>query len=427
LKPPLLFYFFGLIETLAPHSFIAIRFAAVLVVFTSALLLLSIAKSKAIKNAFPIALLFVLLCSEFGSLQGLMSEHVAVFFILLGLWLFQKHKMSLYLLAGLAFGCALMCKRSYGYGIAAMIALFVLLEWKTTSFSRLFLACTVLLAGILIALALVALPYYRADEMTTFIDAVFKAPFAYGQAMQLSWIQKLQKTWWIILAGIALTYIAVRYAEKERRNFIVLVAALLLGTIYTFYSSGIVNGHYLILVYPFILLLLANLTKKQWQLRPQYLVSAVMVLSFESWNEYYQLIKNYPLRNSLHYRQSFQVVDELKNRKLDNKKIFFADYHIAYWMLNQYPLTKVTTHPSNLSRPYLFQYIEGSKQSSMEELQHLMLSVRPDVIVSRTGGLGFFSTESEEQKFFITQIQTAYQPLIQDTKRKIFMWERVSR
>ena len=92
LKPPLLFYIFGLIEYVFPYSLIAVRFFGVMIIFSSAVFLLQIARATGLKNGFWIALSYILLSSMFGSVQGVMSEHVAVFFMLAGLLLFVKKK-----------------------------------------------------------------------------------------------------------------------------------------------------------------------------------------------------------------------------------------------------------------------------------------------------------------------------------------------
>src|SRR5690242_3124333 len=55
LKPPLLFYFFALIEKVFPHSFAAIRFFGVIIIFLSALLLMKIAKQVNLRNGFLMA------------------------------------------------------------------------------------------------------------------------------------------------------------------------------------------------------------------------------------------------------------------------------------------------------------------------------------------------------------------------------------
>ena len=131
LKPPLLFYLFALVEDIFPHSFFAIRFFGMLIVFLSAILLLKIAKQINLKNGFLIALGYVLLSSEFGSLQGVMSEHFAVFFLLLGLYFFLKKKKSYhFLICGIAFGCAVLCKLNYAYAIAALLIYYFASERK---------------------------------------------------------------------------------------------------------------------------------------------------------------------------------------------------------------------------------------------------------------------------------------------------------
>ena len=108
LKPPLLFYFFGVIEKIFPHSFIAIRFFGVIVIFLSALILMRIARQANLKNGFLIAVGYQILSSEFGSLQGVMSEHLSVLFILLGLLFFLTKTKTKFFLAGIAFGCAML-------------------------------------------------------------------------------------------------------------------------------------------------------------------------------------------------------------------------------------------------------------------------------------------------------------------------------
>ena len=121
LKPPLLFYFFGAIEYIFPHSLIAVRLSGVFIIFISAIVLMQIAKTIGARNGFLIALLYVILSSLFGSLQGVMSEHVAVFFFLPGLLLFLKNKTFLnLLLAGIFFGCALLCKLNLAYTLLAL-------------------------------------------------------------------------------------------------------------------------------------------------------------------------------------------------------------------------------------------------------------------------------------------------------------------
>lgn len=423
LKPPLLFYLFGAIESLFPHSFVAIRFFGVLIVFASALLLMLLAKQYQLKNGILIALFYVILSSELGNLQGLMSEHVAVVFLLLGLVLFKKKGNAFHLTAGLAFGCALLCKLSYAYAIAALLAFSLFINWRIEPISQLIKSNVLLVCGILLPFLLIACPFYANNKTDVFINAVFLAPFEYGHAQQLSFSRKIGQTWWIVLLSLLLTFLTVKYGNKENREGAFLLTAILLGTVYTFFSSGIVNSHYLILAYPFILLLaLGTLIRKELRVKPYVLILFVVLVSAESILEYYRIISSYSKHGSVYYRPGFQVADELKRRKLDKSRIFFAEYHIGYWLLNQYPLTKSTTHPSNLARPFLFKYF-GASKTSLDELKYLMEMKKPDVIVGKTEHLGFFP-EGEENTYFIATTKRDFRIIYRDDKNHIIIWQR---
>lgn len=426
LKPPLLFYFFALIENIFPHSFVAIRLFGVLIIFFSALLLLKIARKAGLRNGFLIAIGYVILSSEFGSLQGVMSEHFAVFFLLLGLYFFLRKKDRYHLLlTGLGFGCSVLCKLNYVYAIAALLIVDFIFSLRKRNLSQLILSNLFLVFGILIPVVLIAIPFAVSGKMELFINSVFFAPMEYARALQFGAIEKLKASWWIIMLTIVIGWLAIRSSPKENLPFVFGMIALLAGTVYTFYSSGIVNGHYLVQVYPFLLILLLGIIlQKVIAIKWTVVAAVVFLLSFESISEYYRLVQS--LKNFPEYRPTFEVINELKKRKLDDNRIFFADYHIGYWLLGQYPLTKSSTHPSNIARPYLFKFYNNSSQTSLEELRHIMEDVRPEVIVSGSEDLSFFPDGSSENSYFKKIISQEFRKIYEDPQDRIFIWERTS-
>lgn len=426
LKPPLLFYLFGLIEYLFPHSFIAIRFVGVLVIFATALLLLKIVKTAKLKNGFLIALGYILLSSEFGNLQGVMSEHFTVFFLLLGLVFYLKKESAVNLfIGGVFFGCALFCKLSYAYALAAFLLFCFIRTWREENFQRAFGSGLLVVAGIFVPMVLLVIPFVLEHKVELFINSVFLAPLEYGQGLQRSLSGKLKTTWWIIALGIVISFLALRAAREENKNIVFVLVILLLGTIYTYYSSGIVNGHYMIQVYPFILILLTGIIiRKEFHVKLGSAAIVVFLLSFECISGYYTLISNYRQNATLYNGPSFTVAKELRKHRLDDKKTFFADYHIGYWLLGQYPLTKSTTHPSNLVRPYLFKYFGNKHNTSIDELKYLMGEIKPDIVVSKLEWLSFFGVDSEENIYFKTTIANEFKVLYQDNGRKIIIWQR---
>lgn len=425
LKPPLLFYFFAFIEKIFPNSFFAIRFFGTIIIFLSAILLMKIVKELKLKNGFLIALCYVLLSSEFGSLQGVMSEHFAVLFLILGIYLFIKRESNNNVfICGIVFGCAILCKLNYAYAIAALMAFYFFYNLKKDrKHSLIYLALSI--AGIVVPIVLIGIPFAISGKTNLFVNSVFLAPLEYSKATNYTWLEKLKMTWWIIALTALVAYLSIKFSKEENKFISYAFILILVGTVYTFFSSGIINGHYLVQVYPFLLILLLGvIVPKAIQIKLSLAAVAVLLLSFESILEYGRVIKT--IGNRENYRPTFEVVSELKKLKLDDDKIFFANYHIGYWLLNQYPLTKSTTHPSNLSRPFLFKYFSDSNKTSLEELKYLMEDVKPEVVVSASNELDCFPGNSPENTYFRERLEEDFKRVYEDNNTHVFIWERAN-
>ncbi len=424
LKPPLLFYLFGLIEYIFPHSIVAIRLSGVFVIFGSVLLLLNIAKTYGLKNGFLIALSYVLLSSMFGSVQGVMSEHIAVFFMLAGLLFFIKKKSVLNLyIAGFLFGCALLCKINYGYVIPAIL-LYHFISGKSSDIPAIVKNATYVIIGIVVSFMLISIPFIIDHKLNLFINSVFLAPYEYSHAAQTTLIENLKKTWWVFLLGLAVSFFAIKKSSQVHKEIVWIFVLALLSTIYTYYSIGAVNGHYLIQIYPFISILVVGfIFPREYNFGFARLSFFILAISFEAITEYYMLANNYRQQSALYNGKSLEVIKELKLRHIDSKKVFFANYHIGYWFLHQYPLTKSTTHPSTLTRQFLFKYANIQSKSSLEEIKYLMENVKPEIIVSRSRYLDFFDEFSEENSYFKSVISANYIMIYENPDKRIFIWQ----
>lgn len=426
LKPPLLFYVFALVEWMFPHSLIAIRLFGVLIIFLSAIFLIQIAKTIEAKNGFLIGLSYIIMSSLFGSMQGVMSEHVAVFFFLPALLLFLRNKTFLnLLLSGILFGCALLCKLNFAYTLLALFLYYFIFYYKTTGPFLIVKNISITTAGLVLPFVIIAIPYMLQYKLTLFIDSVFMATLEYGHKTNITFLNKLSTAAWIIALGLFFVILALLFVEKENKKKAGIFIALLISTIFTFYSSDTVNGHYLIQVFPFIAILFLGFTLKYELKFFNYLRAAVLILllSIESFIEYYKIIKNYSEYSTFYNGRAFTSVNELRKLKLENKKIFFADHHIGYWLLNIYPLTKSITHPSSLSRPAFFKHF-GDTRTSLEELKYIMEEIKPEVIVSRREDLSFFKEDSPENIYFASLMKKDFTIVYSNPKEKIFILQK---
>lgn len=427
LKPPLLFYLFGLIEYIFPDSLAAIRVFGMLFIFGSALLLMAIAKRNNMRNGPLIALSYVILSSMFGSVQGVMSEHIAVFFMLAAVFTFLKKKTAgNLLLSGFLLGCTVLCKMNYAYAVAGILLYYFIANLKPGGFFDGFKNSSLIFTGFLAALLLAATPYIINNRLDLFIDSVFLAPYEYGRATGLSAWEKLEETCWLILLLLAVSFLAAKKTMQEHKELFWITLMILLATTYTFYSSGVINGHYLLQLYPFIaLLVLGIILSKEFRLKPASLILFLAAISIETWIEYYRLGAHAANEGSLYNGKAFDTVDELKKRNLDDKKIFFSDYHIGYWLLDDYPLTKSTTHPSNIGRPFLFKYFDNPRNTTMEELRFLIEEIQPDVLVARDEDVGFVDG-SPEENYMDTITNNYFDLLVKDEEDDIYIWVRDS-
>jgi hypothetical protein len=150
----------------------------------------------------------------------------------------------------------------------------------------------------------------------------------------------------------------------------------------------------------------------------------VVLISGESLYQYYKVAKSYRQTGSFYNGSAFLITDEIKQQGMADKPILFLDYHICYWLLDIYPLTKSTTHPSNIRRSFLFKYFGGGN-SSIDELKRIMEEIRPEVIVSKTPYLSFFPSNSPEENYFREKLETEFEVMINLPDKKIYAWRRI--
>ena len=60
--------------------------------------------------------------------------------------------------------------------------------------------------------------------------------------------------------------------------------------------------------------------------------------------------------------------------------MFLLSDHIVYWFIGQYPPTRLSTHPPNITKQYLVAAVEGPDATPEVELNKI-LSTRPAFIV----------------------------------------------
>ncbi len=385
IKPPIAFLFFAVIIYTFGKSFFAIRLIGALIVSVTAYFTYKIGVTISTKKiALWSSIFCVLLQSLFGSIQGVMSEHIAmVFFVPALCFLLKSRNLYSYLVSGLFMGLSLMTKLNMAYA-ALFLGLFIIYHGFTKKeYSKVLFHALLYGIGIIAIILFTILPYYLEGNTEIWYKSVVQAALEYAGARRYSF-WKMAPTFLLIIAFLVFTWRKKLVPFDNPKIQLLLVA--IIGVLLSFIKGGRINSHYLIQLYP-MLIVLVGITLAQIyilkKLNPKIFLWVLLALPIESYLEYYAVIKNKLERGTFYNGEGITVPQFLKENKLETKNVFFTEYHIGYWVLGTMPPTKAATHPSNIGKPEMFPFYDNPRETFMSELNYILDTVKPKIIVVR--------------------------------------------
>ncbi len=416
LKPPVIFYFFASIIYFLGKSFIAVRLVGVIAVVCTAFCTFKLsARLTSVQTGFWIALVCVMLLSMFGSLQGLMSEHICMLFFMPAIYLLVRSRQPLfYFLAGILVGLSVMTKLNMAYPGLFLGAYIVIDSLKKRGLILQMALPLLYASGIFLIVFLTFLPYYVQGIGSKWWNSVILASIEYSASRRQS-ILSLSPIF--ILTGFLL-YLSWRNRWLDFRNRDVhILIVVLIGVLFSYLKAGRVNGHYLIQIHPILVILIGSAVyhwrkSLNWKapfLRYCYLLP--LLIPVEAYVEYVAVVRNKIVHGTFYNGEGIRVPQYLFEHKVDTRNILFFEYHIGYWLLGQYPPSKAATHPSNICRDEIYPYFDNPRRSSMEELHFLLTELRPAIIVVRANRPVFDPLEVEENHYVASHLERHYRLL----------------
>lgn len=410
-KPPLTFLFFAVIIYIFGKSFIAIRFAGTLLVLITAFFTYkSTALVSTKKTGLWAAIGCVLLQSLFGSIQGVMSEHICMAFFMPSFFLLLKSKKyAAILFAGLLMGLCLMTKLNMAYAIL-FLGLYLFAEqirekhnWKG------FFNSLIFGVGILFIVLLTLLPYALEDSAGLWWKSVFLAPLDYAGARRYSLFRMAP----VCIAIVAFFVLAWKrnYLNYKSRA-LQLLMLVTLGVVFSFVRGGRINSHYLIQLFPILVIPVSVVISKMSVFQKfnyrRIVILSLALLPMESYLEYYAVTRNKVVNDTFYNGEGFAVPEYILQNNLETENILFLGYHIGYWVLGKIPPTKAATHPSNLCKEEMFAAYDNPRKTAMAELRFIMEELRPKTVITRHNRNIFDKDEVEENEYIETYIAQYY-------------------
>jgi len=317
LKPPFAFLFFAIIIYLFGKSFIAIRLAGTLIVAITAFYSYRIGESLSSKKvALWISISCVALQSMFGSIQGVMSEHIGMVFLMPAIYIIISKKEWFWLgLAGILMGISSMVKLNMAYSIL-FIGLFLIYFFiREKKLKSGFFGIVAYGLGIIGVVALSWLPYYLENLQDVWWKSVIIAPIDYAQASNSN-LLKLMPTL-IIISTFFYFLWKKKYLDFKNVKVQILLVAIL-GVLYSFFKVGRVNTHYLIQLYPLLIVFVGVFISKFYtSLKftiPKGFILLMLLIPAESYLEYFRIIKHKIERGNFFNGEGITVLKNLQLR-----------------------------------------------------------------------------------------------------------------
>lgn len=411
IKPPITFLFFAGIIYFFGKSFFAIRFIGALIVAVTAFFTYRITDTLSTKKvALWSGLFCVVLLSLFGSIQGVMSEHIVMFFFMPALYIILTKKNTYwYIITGLFMGLALMTKLNIAY-VVLFLGLFNLYQnFISKSYTKGILNAVAYGVAIIGIILLTVLPYHLAGDTEMWYRSVVQAALEYAGARRES-IWKMAPTLLPILLFFIFAWKRKSIDFKDPKVQILVVAVV--GVLLSFIKGGRINSHYLIQLYPVLIVLVAVVIEKislpvRTGLKP-FLPFLLLLVPAESYLEYFRIVKNKVERGTFFNGEGITVPKYIRENDLPTENILFLEYHIGYWMLDKTPPTKAATHPSNICKPEMFPFYDNPRKTGLQEITYIMEEIKPKTVVIRKGRTIFDPQLIEENGYINSQLQEYY-------------------
>lgn len=410
LKPPLTFAFFAGIITVFGKSFIAIRFfGTLLVVITAYFTYLIGLKVSSKKVALGAGVTCIMLLSLFGSLQGVMSEHLCMAFFVPAVYLIlAKPTKSMLLWVGILMGITVMIKLNMAYPVL-FVGLYLCYDAIVTKNKKAIIGILLFGTGIIAVILATIIPYYLTENTMIWWKSVVLAPLEYSENRRSS-LLKLAPFFIFISAFLTVCW-KKQYINFKDKNIIFLVTVIA-GILVSFLKGGRINGHYLIQLHPILVVLVAvaiGSMLKQYQPKlPQSLLWIVLLIPAESYLEYVNVVRNKIKYDTFFNGEGFSVPNYIIANHLETKNILFLGYHIGYWNVGELPPTKAATHPSNICRDEIYPFYDNPRKTSVAELRYLMEDLKPKTVVIRKGRSIFDKKEVEENNYMNAYLAKYY-------------------
>ena len=150
--------------------------------------------------------------------------------------------------------------------------------------------------------------------------------------------------------------------------------------------TGPPYGHYLVQIVPWFAISLgfalasARIATARWLLVAGMGVALIAAAVVHTRASYETLLTRIEQGQSLAYGPAYEIADYVRSAGQGPGSLYMMSDHLVYWLTRTYPPTRMSTHPSVLTKPEIIAAVEGADAAPDTELRKI-LATRPEFIV----------------------------------------------
>ncbi len=444
LKPPLAFLFYAFSIAVLGKSIISVRIAGLLSVVLVAFLIYW--AGKHLWNPLTgivAATLSVVLSSLLPSGQAVMTEHVALVPLVgaFSLLVTQKITPRNLFFAGILMAIASLVRLNLAY-VAVMVGCFAILV-RPLQLALVLQRGIAYTAGNLLIIGITFLPYALTGQPQVWWSSVVLAPLNYAHSQHTIWsaFQEQVSTIWASIAalnapsplnaliwigglmGVAIVGAQWRNLPGIRQRGFILLIVFLIGIEFSILRGGAAHGHYLIQLAPFMALATAACLNPLLHSKLRGLTAVLVVLVLATSvrsvaSEYSKVTSRALAGEALANGPAYEVAEYLVEENSANASVYLMTDHIAYWLIDAEPLSKASTHPSNITKEYLLEVISGPSASAEAEMARI-LAQNPKFIV-KAEEVSYLVNQNTAKAMLQSTLQTEYELVEEIESRRIY-------
>jgi hypothetical protein len=426
LKPPLAFLPFALFITLHP-SIVAVRVGGAVCVFISACLAYVLANRLGGKATGSIAgILVIVFVSVAEAGQATLTETIAIVPLLAVTVILtsRSERFGHWLTVGILVATASLIRLNLAY-VAIAAALLPALRLVGRGNAGRARPMAGFVVGALLPTAVVVLPYVVSGRIQTLWSSAVRTPLLYATSRGSPWraltnhlTNGFHKADFLLWGGFVIGLLMLwsrwpRLSANTKRTIGIL--GLLTGaTGISLVLGGATPRNDLIQIIPFLAVVAAvpwgtGLTARgTGRLLTSFVVFVGLVLPLAPVAKQY-LRSFYKLKNNgtLFSDRGYDIAEYLERHNPEACPVYLMSDQIVYWLTDSKPLSRLSTHPSNVAKEYLFPELVGEEATTTSELKKVF--DQQPLYVVKAENLWYLEAHEEARAFLRERLAADYE------------------